>query len=48
VCVECAISINQNDRILNGEQYFDLNNSVIIFRGENFIDCTKDYEEEDE
>ena len=48
VCVECAMSINQNDRALGGEQYFDLNNSVIYFSGENFIDCTLDDEEEDE
>ena len=47
VCVECAISINQNDIALNGGAYFDLNNSTIIFSGENFIDCTKDYEEEE-
>ena len=42
VCVECAMSINQNDRVATDEQYFDLNNSVIFFRGEHFIDCTKD------
>jgi len=48
VCVECAMSINQNDRAMTGHQYFDLNNSVIFFRGENFMDCTEDYEEEDE
>lgn len=34
VCVECAMSINQNDRPFGG-QYFDLNNSVIIFNNEN-------------
>lgn len=49
VCVECAMSINQNDRAINGgKAYFDLNNSIIFFRGEQFIDCTKDYEEESE
>ena len=49
VCVECAISINQNDKALNGEIYFDLNNSVILFPSNpKFIDCTKDYEEEEE
>lgn len=32
VCVECALSINENDRILNGKQYFDLNNSTISFK----------------
>ena len=34
VCVECAMSINQNDRLF-GSQYFDLNNSVILFDNEN-------------
>ena len=34
VCVECAMSINQNDRCF-GNQYFDLNNSTIKF---NFDD----------
>jgi hypothetical protein len=37
VCVECAMSINENDRIYrnNNEVYFDLNNSIIRF---NFDD----------
>ena len=34
VCVECAMSINQNDRPF-GEIYFDLNNSVICFNTQN-------------
>ena len=33
VCVECAMSINQNDRPF-GSQYFDLNNSVIFFNND--------------
>lgn len=34
VCLECAMSINENAKILNGEEYtpFDLNNSVIRFK----------------
>lgn len=32
VCVECALSINENDRMLNEKQYFDLNNSTICFK----------------
>lgn len=32
ICVECAMSINQNDRIFRGDKvYFDLNNSTIEF-----------------
>ena len=42
ICVECAMSINQNDRVLNGSQYFDLNNSTIQFTFE------EDFEEEGE
>ena len=42
VCVECAMSINQNDRPF-GEIYFDLNNSVICFNNQNL-----DKEEESE
>lgn len=41
VCVECAMSINQNDKIF-GNQYFDLNNSTIKFTFE------EDFEEEGE
>ncbi len=33
VCVECALSINQNQRVLDGRNLIDLNNSTIIFRG---------------
>lgn len=33
VCVECAMSINQNDRPFGG-QYFDLNNSIILFNND--------------
>ena len=33
ICLECACSINQNDRAINGGNcYFDLNNSMIRFR----------------
>lgn len=42
VCVECAMSINENDRTSFGEQYFDLNKSTIVF-GDNLVyDCTKE------
>lgn len=34
VCVECAMSINENDKILNGKIAFDLNNSIIRFNNE--------------
>lgn len=34
VCVECAMSINENDNILNGRIAFDLNNSIIRFNNE--------------
>ncbi len=33
VCLECALSINQNQRVLDGRNLIDLNNSTIIFRG---------------
>lgn len=36
ICVECAMSINENDKIICGEQYFDLNNSTIRF-GKNLV-----------
>lgn len=49
VCVECALSINENDKILGRETpYFDLNNSTIRF-GENLVyDITKENDEEGE
>ena len=31
VCVECAMSINQNQKCLDGYTPFDLNNSIIKF-----------------
>lgn len=34
ICVECAMSINENDKILNDRLPFDLNNSVIRFNQE--------------
>ena len=34
ICVECAMSINENDKILNDRLAFDLNNSVIRFNQE--------------
>ncbi len=48
ICLECACSINQNDRAINGgDYYFDLNNSMIRFR--DFVyDCTKEDEESEE
>ena len=43
VCVECAMSINQNDFTISGERYFDLNKSIILFpNNPKFIDCTKE------
>ena len=47
ICLECACSINQNDRLFNGGKcYFDLNNSIIRFNNfeydidkENTCDC---------
>ena len=49
VCLECALSINENDKILGRETpYFDLNNSTIRF-GENLVyDITKENDEEGE
>lgn len=44
VCLECALSINQNDKLF-GDQYFDLNNSTIKFKDLAY-DCTKDSDEE--
>ena len=45
VCVECAVSINENDRRYrnNNEVYFDLNNSTIRF---DFEEAEKTEEEE--
>lgn len=48
VCVECAMSINQNDKILGMEPYFDLNNSIIKF-GDNLVyDCTKEEDNQED
>ena len=44
VCLECALSINQNDRPYMDTPYFDLNNSTIKFRDLEY-DCTKEDEE---
>ena len=44
VCLECALSINNNERPFRDDVPFDLNNSIIRFR--NFVyDATKDVEE---
>ena len=35
ICVECAMSINENDKLYNGGQVvFDLNNAIIRFKEE--------------
>lgn len=48
VCLECALSINENDRPYRPYPYFDLNNSTIRF-GENLVyDCTKENDNEDQ
>ncbi len=47
VCLECALSINENDRPFRETPYFDLNNSTIRFRNLVF-DITKENDEEDE
>lgn len=45
ICLECALSITQNDKPFRETDYFDLQNSVIRFK--DFVyDCTKDSEEE--
>ena len=31
VCVECAVSINQNQRAIDGRNLIDMNNSTISF-----------------
>ena len=47
VCVECAMSINENDKIMGKEKpYFDLNNSTIRFGNNLVYDCTKENNEE--
>ena len=46
ICLECALSINCNEKITTGNIAFDLNNSAIRFR--NFVyDCTKETQDED-
>ena len=47
ICVECAMSINENDKLTCGEQYFDLNNSTIRFGNNLVYDCTKEDNKED-
>lgn len=43
ICVECCMSINQQEKPF-GRTPFDLNNSTIVF-GDNLVyDCTKDDE----
>ena len=37
ICVECALSINQNQKALFGETPFDLNNSTIHFKSEWYV-----------
>lgn len=32
ICLECAMSVNQNDFTLTGKYPFDLNNSRIFFK----------------
>lgn len=45
ICLECALDIQQRDKMYFKESVFDLNNSNIRFR--NFVyDCTKDDEED--
>lgn len=45
VCLECALSINENDKLLGRETpYFDLNNSSIRFGNNLVYDVTKDNE----
>lgn len=41
ICLECALSINGNDKIISGYTPFDLNNSTIRFK--NLVcDITKE------
>ena len=45
ICVECCMSINQQQKVLLGKTPFDLNNSTIKFR--DFVyDITKEDKEE--
>ena len=47
VCLECALSINENDKILGRQTpYFDLNNSTIRFKN-LVVDITKEESEEE-
>ena len=46
ICLECALSITQNDKPFVKEDYFDLQNSVIRFRNFEY-DCTKEDSEEE-
>ena len=44
ICLECALSITQNDKLFRTTDYFDLQNSTIRFK--NFVvDITKEEEE---
>lgn len=45
ICLECALSLNQQDKML-GRQHFDLMNSTIKFR-DLVYDCTKENEEQE-
>ncbi len=46
ICLECALSINGNDKCISGTIPFDLNNSTIRFR--NLVcDVTKEEKEEE-
>lgn len=47
VCVECAMSINENQKVLDGHTPFDLNNSTIKFGDNLTYDCTKEEQEEE-
>lgn len=45
ICLECALSITQNDRLFGSADYFDLQNSTIRFK--DFVyDITKEADEE--
>ena len=46
ICLECALSINGNEKCISGLIPFDLNNSTIRFR--NLVcDITKEEKEEE-
>lgn len=47
VCVECALSMNQNQRVIDGNNLIDLNNSTIVFGNNLKYDCTKEEDEEE-